>query len=39
MGAGLSTETLSHAHTLNTAQATAETAARLLAAVLPVLAP
>jgi purine-nucleoside phosphorylase len=37
MGAGLSTETLSHAHTLNTAQATAETAARLLAAVLPVL--
>jgi len=38
MGAGLSAETLSHAHTLHTAQATADTAARLLAAVLPRLA-
>ena len=39
MGAGLSAETLSHAHTLHTANATAEQAARLLAAVVPVLAP
>jgi purine-nucleoside phosphorylase len=38
MGAGLSAETLSHAHTLHTAQASADTAARLLAALLPALA-
>ena len=37
MGAGLSTETLSHAHTLHTAQASAATAARLLAAIVPAL--
>ena len=37
MGAGMADETLSHAHTLNTAQATAATAARLLAAVVPAL--
>jgi len=37
MGAGLSAETLSHAHTLHTAQATAALAARLLAAVVPAL--
>ena len=37
LGAGMADETLSHAHTLNTAQATAATAARLLAAVVPAL--
>ena len=37
MGAGMADETLSHAHTLNTAQATAATAARLLAAIVPAL--
>ncbi len=35
MGAGMTTQTLSHAHTLHTAQATAALAARLLAAVVP----
>jgi purine-nucleoside phosphorylase len=39
MGAGMADENLSHAHTLNTASATAETAARLLAAVVPALVP
>ena len=37
MGAGMATETLSHAHTLRTAQATAATATRLLAAIVPAL--
>ena len=37
MGAGMAAETLSHAHTLHTAQATAATASRLLAAVVPAL--
>ena len=37
MGAGMAAETLSHAHTLHTAQATAATAARLLAAIVPAL--
>ncbi len=37
MGAGMATETLSHAHTLHTAQATAARAARLLAVVVPAL--
>ena len=37
MGAGLSTETLSHAHTLHAAHASAATAARLLAAIVPAL--
>lgn len=37
MGAGLSDETLSHGHTLHTAQATAALASRLLAAVVPAL--
>ena len=37
MGAGMADETLSHAHTLNTAQATAATAARLLAVIVPAL--
>ena len=35
MGAGMSSQTLSHAHTLHTAQATAALAARLLVAVVP----
>ncbi len=38
MGAGMAAETLSHAHTLQTAQATSAVAARLLAAIVPVLA-
>ena len=37
MGAGMAAETLSHAHTLHTAQATADTATRLLAAIVPAL--
>ena len=37
MGAGMAAETLSHAHTLHTAQATAATASRLLAAIVPAL--
>ena len=37
MGAGMAAETLSHAHTLHTAQATAALAARLLAVVVPAL--
>ena len=37
MGAGLSTEILSHAHTLRSAQTSAATAARLLAAIVPAL--
>ena len=37
MGAGMAAETLSHAHTLHTAQATAATATRLLAAIVPAL--
>ena len=39
MGAGLSAEVLSHAHTLHTAHATAQAAAQLLAALVPVLQP
>ena len=35
MGAGMSSQTLSHAHTLHTAQATAALAARLLSVVVP----
>ena len=38
LGAGMAAETLSHAHTLHTAQATAATATRLLAAIVPALA-
>ena len=38
MGAGMAAETLSHAHTLHTAQATVATAMRLLAAIVPALA-
>jgi purine-nucleoside phosphorylase len=38
LGAGMADETLSHAHTLHTAAATAERAAQLLAAVVPALA-
>ena len=38
MGAGLADQALSHAHTLATASATADQAARLLAAVVPALA-
>jgi len=38
MGAGLSAETLSHAHTLHTASATATLAARLIMAIVPALA-
>ncbi|MEK8051639.1 purine-nucleoside phosphorylase [Ideonella sp. DXS22W] len=37
MGAGMADENLSHAHTLNTASATADQAAKLLAAVVPAL--
>ena len=37
LGAGMAPQTLSHAHTLHTAQATAALAARLLAAVVPAL--
>ena len=37
MGAGMASETLSHAHTLQTAKTTAALAARLLAAVVPAL--
>jgi purine-nucleoside phosphorylase len=37
LGAGMADETLSHAHTLHTAAATAERAAKLLAAVVPAL--
>ena len=37
MGAGMAAETLSQAHTLHTAQATAATASRLLAAIVPAL--
>ncbi len=37
MGAGMAAETLSHAHTLHTAQATAALASRLLAVVVPAL--
>lgn len=37
MGAGMEAETLSHAHTLNTAAAAADDATRLLAAVIPAL--
>jgi len=38
MGCGMEVQGLSHAHTLHTAASTAETASRLLAAVLPALA-
>ena len=37
MGAGMAAETLSHAHTLQAAQASAATATRLLAAIVPAL--
>lgn len=37
LGAGMAPQTLSHAHTLHTAQATAALAARLLAAIVPAL--
>jgi purine-nucleoside phosphorylase len=37
LGAGMADETLSHAHTLATAQATAALAARLLTLVVPAL--
>ena len=37
LGAGMDDQTLSHAHTLHTAQATAALAARLLAAIVPAL--
>ena len=37
MGAGMAKETLSHAHTLHAAQASAATATRLLAAIVPAL--
>ena len=39
MGCGMETQGLSHAHTLHTAASTADTASRLLAAVLPTLLP
>ena len=37
MGAGMADEALSHAHTLSSASATAATAAKLLAAIVPAL--